>query len=308
MSFFTDKELKSSKNITILFITAYIIFILGIMLILSQLEIISIFERFILLLFILVFTIPIYFYTWTYIHGIYTKRIVNTHIQNHETKELVKMLLNKDDHQTVISINALRANGDYDNGNLNGIRILHRCNVSTLNMNSFKLNNAKFNNTVFIQTQLSQTSFKNVVMRICQLDEAIAVEADFSDAYIIQCSLVGINWSRANIKNGSITESNLTNAILNQANLSGVNLQNTGLRHASLIGTTFTEGTQLPDSTEENPIFWTHDTDMTKYTDPNHPNFWEPDYSKTLWELNILRQNQLVTETRRAKVAPRQKD
>jgi len=31
----------------------------------------------------------------------------------------------------------------------------------------------------------------------------------------------------------------------------------------------------LPDGSK-----WTPDTDMTRYTDPNHPDFWQPDWVK----------------------------
>jgi hypothetical protein len=26
--------------------------------------------------------------------------------------------------------------------------------------------------------------------------------------------------------------------------------------------------------------YWTSDTDMSRYTDPNHPDFWQPDWAK----------------------------
>jgi len=34
---------------------------------------------------------------------------------------------------------------------------------------------------------------------------------------------------------------------------------------------------------EGNPIYdkyWTPDTDMQRYTDPDHPEFWEPEWAK----------------------------
>jgi len=34
---------------------------------------------------------------------------------------------------------------------------------------------------------------------------------------------------------------------------------------------------------DENPIFdkhWTPDTDMSRYTNSNHPDFWQPDWAK----------------------------
>jgi hypothetical protein len=49
--------------------------------------------------------------------------------------------------------------------------------------------------------------------------------------------------------------------------LSGANLQG-----ADLTGAKFDENTTLPDGTK-----WTPDTDMTRFTDPEHPEFWRSD-------------------------------
>jgi len=41
------------------------------------------------------------------------------------------------------------------------------------------------------------------------------------------------------------------------------------LQGATLDGATFDQTTTLPDKT-----LWTPDTDMTRFTDPDHPQFW----------------------------------
>ena len=42
--------------------------------------------------------------------------------------------------------------------------------------------------------------------------------------------------------------------------------------YANLTGADFAEDTRLPDGTH-----WTPDTDITRFTDPDHPRFWRSD-------------------------------
>jgi hypothetical protein len=90
----------------------------------------------------------------------------------------------------------------------------------------------------------------------------------------------------------NLQHAGLFNANLQHANLSGANLQ-----HAQNIKTVqFDEKTVLPDAIlltdeygfakrdeDDNPLYdkyWTTETDMTRYTHPEHPDFWEPDWVK----------------------------
>jgi uncharacterized protein YjbI with pentapeptide repeats len=56
-------------------------------------------------------------------------------------------------------------------------------------------------------------------------------------------------------------------ANLGEVNLGGANLQGAILKRANLD-----EFTILPDGTK-----WTPDTDMARFTDPDHPDFWRPE-------------------------------
>jgi hypothetical protein len=85
----------------------------------------------------------------------------------------------------------------------------------------------------------------------------------------------------------------LGEASLHAANLQYANLQSTHLDHTNMMGanlmeadlqnavmpifndrpsTSFDENTILPDGTR-----WTPETDMTRFTDPAHPDFWRSD-------------------------------
>ncbi|MCI0708858.1 MAG: pentapeptide repeat-containing protein [Chloroflexi bacterium] len=56
-----------------------------------------------------------------------------------------------------------------------------------------------------------------------------------------------------------------------EPNFCGALLLNANFRNAILERATFDEHTTLPDGSN-----WTPDTDMNRFTDPDHPFFWEP--------------------------------
>ena len=66
----------------------------------------------------------------------------------------------------------------------------------------------------------------------------------------------------ANLEGTDLYEANLQGAVLARANLEGAHLE----------GAFLSDYTTLPDGTK-----WTPDTDMTRFTDPKHPDFWFPD-------------------------------
>jgi hypothetical protein len=94
----------------------------------------------------------------------------------------------------------------------------------------------------------------------------------------IKADLKRANLMRANLSEADLAGTNLSGANLMKANLGGANLSGAWLRDANLKNITwqtrFTRvgyPTTLPDGTE-----WTRDTDITRFTDPNHLDFWEP--------------------------------
>lgn len=81
--------------------------------------------------------------------------------------------------------------------------------------------------------------------------------------------------SRADLRDINLCEVNLRRADLSRANLSASDLSNADLRYADLSGAEltyaiFTKQTVLPDGTN-----WISQTDITQFTNPQHPNFWK---------------------------------
>lgn len=60
--------------------------------------------------------------------------------------------------------------------------------------------------------------------------------------------------------------------MLTFASLQGTVLAQANLQNATLDSSEFNEETLLPDD-----LYWTPDTDMRRFTDPTHPDFWRSD-------------------------------
>lgn len=127
--------------------------------------------------------------------------------------------------------------------------------------------------------------------------------AYLENAYLYEANLQDTNLYKANLSNADLSKANLQDAFLHRAILRNTSLYNTDFRSAvlwnvSLVGAKyietarFDETTILPDAMPkrdqygDNLIndkghfiytkYWTPDTDMTRYTDPDHPDFWQP--------------------------------
>jgi hypothetical protein len=123
---------------------------------------------------------------------------------------------------------------------------------------------------------LTDGSLQGAFLARANLQGASLAEAKLEGANL-QANLQGANLVRANLEGAVLMMANLEGARLIWANLEGAflqeaNLEGAFLPGANLQGAKFNDETTLPDGTK-----WTPDTDMTRFTDPDHPDFWWPD-------------------------------
>lgn len=131
---------------------------------------------------------------------------------------------------------------------------------------------------------LAKANLRGAFLRRGLLRDAILRNANLESADLGNANLKRAKLQSANLQNGLLYSTNLIGADLSNANLQGVdfllppnfrgaNLKNAALRWAR-IGPQpleMDEGTILPDGTRWNP-----DTDFARFTDPDHPTYWEP--------------------------------
>ena len=127
---------------------------------------------------------------------------------------------------------------------------------------------------------LSQTSFERANLENADFIHAILKKASFGNANLegtqfAHSNLEGTSFINASLERANLSGANLKEAKLMMANLKEANLSNTNLEGANLSSAKLNEQTILPDD-----LYWTPETDMRKYTDPNHPEFWHPEWAK----------------------------
>lgn len=125
--------------------------------------------------------------------------------------------------------------------------------------------------------------------------------ANLKDAFLYEADLAGCNFYKANLRNADLSHAALRGAYFHRADLANASMYGTDLRGAALWQANlrgvrhldkaiFDEKTVLPDSLalyDENGAvrvddqerilfdkYWIPGTDMTRYTNPDHPEFW----------------------------------
>lgn len=130
---------------------------------------------------------------------------------------------------------------------------------------------------------LSYADLKGAILEGADLTKAVIEGANMQganlrSAQLIQCAGHRVNFKQANlsfatIEGTSLNYANLCNTNLHRTGFQGVWLDDADLENAVLIETAlFDENTTLPDGTK-----WTPDTDIRRFTDPTHPDFWRSD-------------------------------
>jgi len=105
-----------------------------------------------------------------------------------------------------------------------------------------------------------------------KLQRATLFRANLQVANLFQANLQEARLIGGNLQGAFLDGTNLQGATLFQADLQGASLEFANLREANLQWANLNENTTLPDGTK-----WTPDTDMARFTDPDHPDFWQPD-------------------------------
>lgn len=116
-------------------------------------------------------------------------------------------------------------------------------------------------------TSLHSARFEYADLRRANLRDANLFNAGFQHAFLDDASLYEANLQRAKFFGCS-----LERTILTGANLQGANLKEASLAEATLSRAIFNEQTTLPDGSK-----WTPSTDLTKFTDKTHSDFWKPE-------------------------------
>lgn len=132
--------------------------------------------------------------------------------------------------------------------------LLKRANLTEANLEEANL----------VRADLEGANFTVANLRGARLHWANLKEALLFGADLNRASLQG-----ADLHDASLTSANLQGADLVRAKLRGANLTNANLRLAHLSDAEYSTETILPDGSQ-----WRLGTEMERFMNPNHPNFW----------------------------------
>ncbi|MEO1165641.1 MAG: pentapeptide repeat-containing protein [Chloroflexota bacterium] len=182
-----------------------------------------------------------------------------------EKRRLIALLGSNEAVVTKIAIAELRARGWLEDGTLAGIDLI-RANLEGAYLRGADLRKADLRRANFTKADLYHATLSNAGLFRANLTKAKLNNIDLRNSELKRANLSGANLFGANLRSSILENANLSNTLLWNVNLSNANLKN-----ADLTDAIFDE-TILPDKT-----VWTPDTDMTRFTNPEHPDFWSPE-------------------------------
>ena len=172
--------------------------------------------------------------------------------------QLIREMGSTDNGIATRAMNELTARDWLTDGSLQGAD-LRGANLQEANLREANLQEADLWKANLQETRLGEANLQEARLGEVNLQEALLVGTNLQEAF-----LRGANLYKANLVGANLHKAGLREANLHKANLWGANLQ-----EAFLLGAEFNEDTVLPDGNN-----WTSETDMERFTDPNHPSFW----------------------------------
>lgn len=196
-------------------------------------------------------------------------------IENNALSDLIKKFGSRDRGTAIVASEELRWLGLLCGGQLQGVDLqgadLREADLSSANLQKARLGGAR----------LQKANLTYALLRWVELTSANLKSANMAYANLWRANLVEANLQEANLLRADLQRANLWMANLRRANLREAFLQSAKLRDADLLGADLQgaklERAVLPDGTR-----WGQDTDMRRFTDSSHPDFWHSDYSSSL--------------------------
>lgn len=160
---------------------------------------------------------------------------------------------------------------------------LRDANLQRARLEGINLQQAKLGKTNLQQADLSETNLQQADLRYSNLQQAWLNRSDLQEAKLWGANLQQAGLNSADLQGAKLLHANLQQTALimtnlQQADLRGANLQEAILEtefSGTIYKAQFDETTILPDGSR-----WTPETDMRRFTDPSHPDFWQPDWVK----------------------------
>ena len=153
---------------------------------------------------------------------------------------------------------------------------LQEANLTGANLQGAYLGEANLRRSLAHHADMRQATLAGAKLRLADLNGAQLQGArlgladlqwaNLACADLTRAHLLRVQLQAASLRGARLQDADLTGADLAQADLAGADL-----RGASLADCAFDEATTLPDGAP-----WSTDADLRRFTDPDHPDFWDP--------------------------------
>ncbi len=150
---------------------------------------------------------------------------------------------------------------------------LQRADLSNINLSNAQLVKANLREAVLRGTNLQGANLKETQLIEADLEGADLTDANLEHTFLSGAILNGATLVRAKIAT-SLWGASLVNANLQDADLSGAELFKTNLTGANLQGAKFEDAKFSTDMILPDGTKWNEKTDITRFTDPEHEDFW----------------------------------
>jgi len=175
---------------------------------------------------------------------------------------------------------------DFNFAQLDGAKLIGS-DLTNVKMIHTKLAGADLHKANLNGSDLRYVNLKGAQLQNARLNGVHMIYANLAKVLMEETNLAGSNLVGTNIRGSNLIRANLSDCDLAHVDLSDSNLFQSNLKNCVLYFTHFNENTVLPDAENIGSFgelqydkYWTPETDMTRYTDPNHPDFWQPDWAK----------------------------
>lgn len=175
-------------------------------------------------------------------------------------RSLVRQMRSRAKDAAVRAVYELREEGWLEDGALRGGRFA-RVNLQGADLRFARLEGADMGWANLEGACLCGAELEGAALREAHLEGVDLGWANLTGAYLPFARLEGAALLLANLEGANLCGAHLEGADLGWANLEGAALQEANL-----------EGTTLPDRSK-----WSAGTDMARFTDPAHPEFWRSD-------------------------------
>lgn len=203
--------------------------------------------------------------------------------RRNEQRRLITQMKSPDVATAKTALEQLRGNRGLVDGSLNetdlrGLQLpeadMRNAQMQGANLDGADLQETNLSRAVLEGASLRDAQLKKANFWLANLQGADLQDADMSDADMRLADMQAAILRRTNLKRARLVQAQLQSADLANANLKyayllGVNLQGANLAAALLDNTHFDENTILPDGAH-----WKNGTDLSRYTNSEHPLFW----------------------------------